>query len=390
MRVVVIGGGYAGVLCALRVARLGGANVDVTLVNARADFVERVRLHEHAAGAHDEATSVRALLEGTSVKLAIGWVEHIDLGARTVRVAERVWHWDRLVIAVGSQDDLERVPGAREHAMSLEGDSVLANAARLRALSERGGRVVVLGAGLTGIEIATELAQTYRGLHLEIVARGSVGAGLSRAAQRHVRRTLENDRVRIHEYVRVRRIERDRLLTEGGELAFDACVWAAGFVAPHLARDAGLSVNASRQAWVDAQLRAIGHPEVYVIGDAAKQEGELGENVPMGCKSALPMATFAADAIAAEVRGRVPRKPFVFRAPLYCVSLGRHDGIVQLRPDAGPNAPHVHGALAARIKAWIVKGTLFTLRFERWRALSFSGTRALALPADASQDGAHG
>src|SRR4051812_25115689 len=95
-RILVIGGGYAGLLCALRLARK--ADADVVLCEARPWFVERVRLHEDVASGFRERRPIADFLHGTGVRLRVGFVSEIDLAAR--RAGGEAF--DELVIATGS------------------------------------------------------------------------------------------------------------------------------------------------------------------------------------------------------------------------------------------------------------------------------------------------
>src|SRR3569832_1644304 len=99
MKVVELGGGYAGIICALRLAR-GGA--EVTLVNASDRFVERIRLHEAAVGRGPRVRSVARFLEGSSVELVIGVAARVE--EKTVVLDDgRTLAFDQLVLALGSK-----------------------------------------------------------------------------------------------------------------------------------------------------------------------------------------------------------------------------------------------------------------------------------------------
>ncbi|MEX3769496.1 FAD-dependent oxidoreductase, partial [Mycolicibacterium fortuitum] len=112
-RVAVIGGGYAGVLAANRLQ--GTPGVVVTLVNPRPEFVERIRLHQLAAGNHD-ATAAYDTLLGPGVRLLVDGAEYIDADIRQVQLTSGdVLDYDYLVYAVGSTSGVPAsVPGAAE------------------------------------------------------------------------------------------------------------------------------------------------------------------------------------------------------------------------------------------------------------------------------------
>ena len=86
MQIVIVGAGYAGLSCALRLAQKTRGRAQITLINGREQFVERIRLHEQAAGTPPRALSLRSLLRGTGVELALGWVSQLDLRAKTLQL----------------------------------------------------------------------------------------------------------------------------------------------------------------------------------------------------------------------------------------------------------------------------------------------------------------
>ncbi|MFD1939532.1 NAD(P)/FAD-dependent oxidoreductase [Nonomuraea mangrovi] len=132
-RIVVLGAGYAGLAAAKRAAgRLRGTDARMTLVNAADRFVERVRLHQLAAGQALANLPLATLLEGTGVELVIARATGIDLPTRRVRLDAAPYElsYDTLVYALGSGADLDGVPGVREHAFNV---ATADEALRLRA-----------------------------------------------------------------------------------------------------------------------------------------------------------------------------------------------------------------------------------------------------------------
>jgi NADH dehydrogenase FAD-containing subunit len=376
MRVVVVGAGYAGLTCALRFARKARGRAHVTLINGSERFVERIRLHEQAAGKAQPVLELGELVRGTGVQLQLGWVSQIDLEANTLVVGDRSVSWDQLVLAAGSEFADAQVPGAREHAFTLEPRSLPWLEAALPAIAKRNGRVVVVGGGLTGIEAAAEFAEAQPALRVTLVTRGEVAPDCTPAARAHVRQTLTKLGVELREQVAVQSVHAHHVQTAQGELPFSACVWAVGFCASPLARAAGLAVNAIGQAIVDDQLRA--RANVHIVGDLA-----AFAPMPMGCKSAFPTGMCVADNLARMLEGEPPQDFRYLRVP-YCVSLGRHDALLQMPIREGKMPRHLRGKLAARIKELICRGTVWTLRTEAlWARVSHAlSARAQPLLAD--------
>jgi NADPH-dependent 2,4-dienoyl-CoA reductase/sulfur reductase-like enzyme len=117
--VVVIGGGYAGVLAANRLTQRD--DITVTLINARSTFVERIRLHQLVGGSYDAVVDYREIL-ADGVRLVVDTVIRIDAAECTVALATggRVGY-GYLIYAVGSVCDGSRVPGAAEFAYPIAG-----------------------------------------------------------------------------------------------------------------------------------------------------------------------------------------------------------------------------------------------------------------------------
>lgn len=360
-RVIVVGAGYAGLLAAARLARHAG--VAVTLVDPAPVFIERIRLHQRATGQRLAARPLADLI-APGVRWLRARVAAIDLAAHRVDLDDGSREpYDQLVLAVGSVVDRWRVPGVATHCLSLETDT---DCREIAARAGQGGHAVVVGHGLTGIEAACELAEAFPRLRVTLLGRGSPGADLSPAGAAHLQATLARLGVTVRSGV-VREVHAGRLELGDGDLDFDLCVWAGGFRAPDLAARAGLPVAADGRVEVDASLRVPGHPEVLVVGDAARVcagDGPGGAPLRMACATAMPMGAHAAEQVLRRVQG-LAATPLRFGSVLACISLGRRDGLVQmLAPDDRPRAAIVRGKLAVLVKEAICRMTVVMLRAE--------------------------
>lgn len=360
-RVIVVGGGYSGVLAALRLARKTKGQATVTLLTERPTFLERIRLHEFATGKPQHTIHLSHLLRGSGVELKIDTVLKVELQTKGLQCAsgER-HHYDSLIYAAGSRVDVGAVPGVKEHAFTLE----LAHLSRFVEAVKQSQRVVVVGAGLTGIEAATELKEAFPSCDVSLVSNGAIGTEYSPRANTFLRAALNRIQVRLMENTRVEAVTDKRLTLSNGSEAFDVCLWAGGFVATNLARDSGFLVNARGQAITNAYLQLDAHPEVFVAGDAAAPQGLAVGALPMGCKTGMPMAAHAADNVAALLAGETP-SPFRIRPLLTCISLGRREGLVQYWRGNGRPGVAITGRLGAWLKERVCRFTLNSLHFER-------------------------
>ena len=245
-RVVVIGGGYAGTLAANRLRKRD--DVDVTLVNPRPRFVDRIRLHQFVAGT-GEATIDYSSLLGEGVELVVDSATRIDTAARTVRLASgRDLDYDYVIYAVGSTGVLPpSVPGAAEHAISM---AEWESAERLRAALDElpsDAPITVVGGGLTGIETAAELAE--QGRRVTLVCGGSLAPSLSASTRRSVAKWLSRHGVTVVEEAGVTEVRPDAVVLADNAVHRSALtIWAAGFAVPQLAAASGLRTDELRSA----------------------------------------------------------------------------------------------------------------------------------------------
>ena len=359
-QVVIVGAGYAGLLAAARLARAPG--IAVTVVEPAPVFVERIRLHQRAAGQRLRARPLAEFM-APGVRWAQTRVTAIELATRTLRLADgATLAYDQLVLAVGSVVERTRVPGVAEHCLSLQTD---AECRAIAAAARRGGAAVVVGLGMTGIEAACELAGAHTNLAVTLLGGGRLGEGLAPAGEAHLREVLARLGVRVIEGARVTEVTAGSLrLGNGAREEFSLCVWAGGFVAPELAARAGLPVAADGRVRVDGSLRVPGHPEVLVVGDAARVLQADGSALRMACATAMPMGAHAAEQVLRQHRGEAASE-LRFAAAMLCVSLGRGEGLIQLlTAEDRPRARVVRGRAAAVIKEAICRMTVVALRAE--------------------------
>ncbi|WP_432139585.1 MULTISPECIES: NAD(P)/FAD-dependent oxidoreductase [unclassified Streptomyces] len=369
-RIVVLGAGYAGAYVAGNLARrLSPADTEITVVNAEPDFVQRLRLHQLAAGREIAAPRLTDIFAGTGVRVRLARVTAVDPDRQVVAVADAdggdELGYDTLCYALGSRGADHTVPGAGEHAFDVAGrPAALRLRERLDGLTTGGGRgrgtVLVVGDGLTGIETATEIAECRPGLSVTLVARGELGARLSAGARGHLRRACDRLGVTVLEHTEVVAVEATRVLcADGTVLASDATVWAAGFAVGPVAAAGGLEVTEDGRIVVDRTMRSVSHPNVYAVGDAARAIGDSGHPLPMSCATAGYTGNQAIAAIVGHLTGRkAPHTKLVYVGNH--ISLGRRDGILQMVDEEGRAKPkYLGGRAAARIKALIVRGSLW-------------------------------
>jgi NADH:ubiquinone reductase (H+-translocating) len=360
--VVVIGGGYAGALAANRLQTR--ADISVTLVNPRASFVERIRLHQLVADTGTATVEYADMLH-PKVALVVDRATEIDAANRQVRLASGSGlRYDYLIYAVGSTFAAPSMPGAAEFAYQI---GELEHAQRLRdrvAELPPNAPVCVVGGGLTGIETGAELAEQRPEGTVTLVCGPALGPSLSPQGRRSLARQLQRLGVQVIEGTTVSEVrERSVVLADGRELPSAVTVWTAGFGVPDLATGSGLSTDPMGRLFTDETLTSVDDARIVAAGDAAAPSGQP---LRMSCQAAGPLGVQAANTVLSRIAGEEPaRLSLAFVGQ--CVSLGRKRAIFQLsHTDDTPRRTYIAGRLAAVIKEQICKGTVsFTAREGR-------------------------
>lgn len=329
--VVVLGAGYAGLTVAQQVSRRAGGRLPIVLVDRHPVHVLRTELYEigRIAEAGSEVGAWRVPLEGALAGRGIdfrqGTVESIDLVARRVKLDTGELSFGALAICLGNVAAYYGIPGAAEHTFQvyrLSGAQRLAarllevERASSRLPAERRPRVLIVGGGSTGTELAAEIATTDWTRLAGPAARppevllltGSLPflAGFPPRVIDHARRILRRSGVSLIHGLNVTRVEPNRVfLEEGSVLACDLAVWSAGLEAPPVIRALPVPHGKGGRIAVDPSLEIPGFPGVFAVGDVAEfPDPSSGRPVPGTAQAALAEARVAAANLWARARGR--------------------------------------------------------------------------------------
>lgn len=326
--ILVIGGGFAGVwsaVGAVRTAQEHGtdpADIQVTLVSSGDDLVIRPRLYE--ADPESMRVSLDRVLGPVGVRRVAATVTSIDTEGRCVVAVGRdarevVLPYDRLVLAAGSQVVRPELDGA-ERLFDID---TMGAAARLdhhlRRVSGESAfegqyTVVVVGAGFTGLEIATELTERLRELapaerrgevRVLLVERAdALGPELGPGPRPHIASALAELGVEHRLGVTLEGVgERSVTLSDGEVLPTAAAIWTAGMRASDLTAMVPGERDRLGRLLVDDHLRVNGVPGVYAAGDTAAARVEGDHTVAQSCQHAVPLGKFAGRNVAADLLG---------------------------------------------------------------------------------------
>ncbi|MFE7802344.1 NAD(P)/FAD-dependent oxidoreductase [Nocardia sp. NPDC057440] len=372
-RIVILGAGYTGMLAAVRLARrTRKLDTKITLVNPAARFTERLRMHQIASGQELTDHRIPVLLAGTGVEFVQGWATSIDTVAQRVIVdGTAALPYDTLVYALGSSTDTSVVPGAADHAWTLNDPRTAHRfSERLAATEAGGGAVAVCGGGLTGIEAAAEIAENHPGLKVTLISSTEPGAMMGEKARAYLNKALDRLGVAREIGNAVTKVLPDAVELGNGELVpADLTLWTTGVRVSPLAAQAGIETDARGLIVVDPTLRSVSHPNIHAIGDAAAVRQAWGQ-IHGTCQSGMPTAAYTADTIARALRGKKV-EPFRFGYFHQPVSLGRKDAVIQFtKADDTAGRFYLTGRAAVIYKETVSSSPIPTFKMSKKMTMS--------------------
>ena len=252
------------------------------------------------------------------------------------------------------------MPGAAEFAYPI---AELELAQRLRTAIDDlapDAPVTVVGAGLTGIEAASELAE--QGHKVTLVCGGRLAPSFSEPARRSVAKWLAKNGVAVLEADVVAEVRPDAVVFADGAVRPSALtIWTAGFGVPELAARSGLSTDALGRLLTDETLTSVDDDRIVAAGDSASPSGRP---LRMSCYAALPTGAHAADTVLSRIAGTQPA-PLDLAFAGSCVSLGRRAAVTQFtRKDDTPVNFYLGGRMGASIKEVGTRNTVRGIRRE--------------------------
>ncbi|TVS13950.1 MAG: NAD(P)/FAD-dependent oxidoreductase [Wenzhouxiangella sp.] len=364
-RIVVVGGGAGGIGVATRLGRHLGrkGKADVVLVDMAEAHVWKPLLHEAATGSLDtgiEAMSYRGHARINGYRFQQGTLVDIDRGRRHVELAPildgdqellpaRQIGYDYLVIAVGSVADDFGIPGVQQNCRFLDTTSQALDIqrslrkhflryARDERLEEKI-KVVIIGAGSTGAEMAAEMANAVHQLKgygfnvhagmLSITlveAKSDILPDVHRPAIREsVAGQLREMGITIRTGQGVVQAEPGRIiLADGSVLEADLALWAAGIKAPDVLADiGGLETTSSNQVLVRPNAQTTQDDRIFAIGDCCACPQPDGSLAPPRGQVARQMGHMVVRNLIDILEGREPRREYVYRDLGSLVNLSR-------------------------------------------------------------------
>ncbi|MCU6712086.1 NAD(P)/FAD-dependent oxidoreductase [Paenibacillus sp. J5C_2022] len=351
-RIVILGGGYGGLICARTVrTHLSSQQAAITIVNRHPEHQIVTELHRLAAGnvsQHAVSLPLDRLLKRKNIDVKIGDVSSIDIQGGKVRMdSGDSCEYDVLVLALGSETNYFGIPGLKENSFSLKS---VADANRIHAHLEQqilqfkmmgdssDATFVVGGGGLSGVELIGEFADELpgicrrHGVSFEVVGLYLIEAMptiLPMFPPHLVQRAISSLEARGVKFLLGCPVTgmRDKAVTlkDGSAIKTGTFVWTGGVKGNPLVAGCGIEVERGR-AKVNPYLQSVSHPSVFLAGDCAVVKDYNGRPYPPSAQLALQMGRRVGENVAAAVQGK-RMKTFHPQLGGTLASLGRKDGI---------------------------------------------------------------
>jgi NADH:ubiquinone reductase (H+-translocating) len=355
--VVVIGAGFGGLSAAMALAR---APVDVTVIDRQNHHCFQPLLYQVATAALSPAEiawPIRAILRHQrNATVLMAEVTGIDTANRRVETSSATMPYDFLVVATGATHSYfghdewaQFAPGLKriEDATRIRRSILLAfERAELTDDAKERSRLltfVIIGAGATGVEMAGAVAEIARytiamdfrridprtAKIILIEAGPRVLPTLSNDLSDYARQSLIKMGVDVRTDTRVTGCDDRGVDLANGRIDAGTIIWAAGVVASPAARWLNVEHDRAGRVNVKDDLSVPGHPDLFVIGDAATVKSADGKPVPGVAPAAKQMGAYVGKLIAARITGQ-SLPPFHYRHAGDLATIGRRAAVVSI------------------------------------------------------------
>lgn len=322
--VVILGGGYGGIKVLTGLLSLNlPDDIQITVIDKNPYHSYKTEFHTIVAGTAADVDVRTNFPKHDRVHYEFGNVRKINHDANEIyfRNKSTIVKYDYLVIALGSEDAYHGVEGAEQYTESVQSFSKARQTSLAVGNLKAYGKLTIVGAGLSGIEVASEVRESRPDLNIRLLDRGgSVLSAFDPKIQSHVADWfLKNDCEILH-HANVEYVEKDGVCNNGICYVNDVTIWTAGVQSHYLVRNLPFAKDKYNKVIVNDFFQIPGNERVYVVGDnvssshspSGQLAGQQGEII----------ATILGDVL----NGRAPKKPKEIKLRGTLGSLGKSDG----------------------------------------------------------------
>lgn len=270
-KLVLLGGGYGNMRILLRLLPNLPTDVEITLIDRTPYHSLKTEFYALAAGTSTDKEIRVAFPENDRLKRVYGEIVRIDREDKKVYLEEgQVVEYDQLVIGLGCEDKYHGVPGADEFTYSIQ------TIAKSRSTFEKvcglapGSTVAIIGAGLSGIELASELRESRADLNIKLFDRSArILRDFPEKLSHYVKSWFVKHTVDVIAESNITRVEEGRLYNHDEIIEADVIIWTAGVQPVKIVRELDVEKDKFNRPIITDHYHVVGDEDVYVVGDSA-------------------------------------------------------------------------------------------------------------------------
>lgn len=282
-KIVCLGGGYGNMRFIQRMLPKLPSDYSITLVDMNPYHGLKTEYYALAAGTKSEKKVRVDFPEDDKVEVLFDTIREIDIDNGKVILEHDTLDYDKLVIGLGCEDKYHEVPGAEAHTFSIQ------TLRKSRATYEQIGHlkpnatVGIVGAGLSGIEIASELRESRNDLKIKLFDRGERILPMYPARlSAYVKRWFDENDVDVIPNSNILKVEADKVYNNNDSHEIDMCIWTAGVQPVEVVRNLPAEFGPGGRVELNQYHQIPGHRNVYVVGDCAALEHAPSAQVAEG------------------------------------------------------------------------------------------------------------
>lgn len=286
---VLLGGGYGNMRILLRLLPNNlPKDVQITLIDRAPHHSLKTEFYALAAGTTPETHMRVPFPEHERLSIVYGEVVKIDRDNKSIALADgKNITYDELVVGLGCEDNFHNVPGAEENSLSIQNMAKSRKAYDSISALPAGATVGIIGAGLSGIELASELRESRSDLQIKLFDRGPrILKNFPERLSKYVKKWFDKHDVDVVANSNITKVGSNVLHNHEEQIDVDLVVWTAGIQPVKVVREMNLeneygriAVNQYMQVPVDTSVYIVGDCAASQFGPSAQLAEEQGEQI---------------------------------------------------------------------------------------------------------------